>query len=109
MPVPPRPRTTPYVPLHARGGQGEGRPIWLHGARAGLDDGAHPASNAPSILLIDAIERRIRGLGCDPVRTFDSQRRWRLEAAGEVIAEGGSLDELARAAHAWLEARQGRR
>lgn len=97
----------PYAPLGARSDRAEARPAWHLGAQAGVDDGARAASHVPSILLIDSIERRIRGLGCDPVRTFDARRRWRLEAAGEVIAEGGSLDELARAAHAWLEARQG--
>src|SRR5690606_3497595 len=107
MSLPLRPRTMPYAPLGARSDRAEARPAWHLGAQAGVDDGARAASRVPSILLIDSIERRIRGLGCDPVRTFDARRRWRLEAAGEVIAEGGSLDELARAAHAWLEARPG--
>ncbi|HEX7118528.1 MAG TPA: hypothetical protein VF212_07070 [Longimicrobiales bacterium] len=62
--------------------------------------------DAPPILLIEAIERGIRALGYDPVRTFDARRRWRLESGGELIASAPSLAELARAAHAWLRARE---
>lgn len=90
----------------ARRDLADARPYWLRRAAARPDDRAPGAADRPSILLIDSVERRIRRLGYDPIRTFDAQRRWRLEAAGVVIAEGGSLDELSRAAHAWLEARR---
>lgn len=102
-----RSRTTWYAPLVARRDLGDARPYWLRRAGARPDDRAPARTDLPSILLIDSVERRIRRLGYDPIRTFDAERRWRLEAAGVVIAEGRSLDELSRAAHAWLEARRG--
>lgn len=55
------------------------------------------------MLLIDAIERRLRSLGLEPVRTFDAQERsWRLTAHGRTIATGQSIAELAEAADRWL-------
>lgn len=100
-------RTTWYAPMVARRDLADARPYWLRRAGARPDDRAPGTADRPSILLIDSVERRIRRLGYDPIRTFDAERRWRLEAAGVVIAEGRSLDELSRAAHAWLEARRG--
>jgi len=54
------------------------------------------------MILIDTIERRLRSLGYDPVRTFDPRRGWRLALGDHVIAEAGSISELAVAAHDWL-------
>ncbi len=101
----PRSRTTPYVPLDARRGQGDARPFSILRPRA-ADGPCGPIDPlAPSMLLIDAVERRFRSRGYEPIRSFDARRRWRLEVDGQVIAAGQSLSELARAAHQWLEAR----
>ncbi|HEX6940742.1 MAG TPA: hypothetical protein VF158_15100 [Longimicrobiales bacterium] len=94
------------MPLDARRSRGDVRPRSFYPFRPDDGEGGPALPDAPPILLIDAIERRIRSLGYDPVRTFDARHRWRLEAAGEVIAAGPSLAELARAAHAWLLAHE---
>ena len=82
---------------------GDYRPLTApHGAKPFHALRAIRSSGSQPMILIHGVERRIRALGHEPVRTFDVRRGWKMAVNGAVIASGRSLSELAQTAAAWL-------
>lgn len=90
-----------------RGPSGTFRPLYAPKDAIPFQMAGHrrTATSTPMI-LIHGVERRIRALGYDPVRTFDVRRGWTLSVGRQVIAMGRSLGELAAAATEWLARQQ---